>query len=104
MYIIFLFNFVSVDHGCYIGFKPNFTVWVPSITSQKLQEMELAAEDEADLARKLFIAIFKEDLESRPNDVCCTEADGKELLNQQYLQGIRCKFTVYNRTYIHWSN
>ena len=100
MYIIFLFNYVSVEHGCYIGFKPNFTVWVP-ISSQKLQEIELAAEDETDLARKLFIIIFKEDLERRPNEICCTEAEGKELLNQQYLQGIRCKFIVYNRTCIH---
>ena len=103
MYIIFLFNYVSVEHGCYIGFKPNFTVWVP-ISSQKLQEIELAAEDETDLARKLFIIIFKEGLERRPNEICCTEAEGKELLNKQYLLGIRCKFIVYNRTYIHWSN
>ena len=102
MYIIVLCNYAYVVHGCYIGLKPNFTVWVPGITSQKLQEMELAAEGETDLARTA--AIFKEDLENRPNDVCCTEADGKELLNQQYLQGIRCMFMVYNRTFICWSN
>lgn len=65
----------------HVGLKPNFTVWVPSITFQKLQEMELVAEDEANLAQKLFDAIFKEDSENRPNDVCCTEADGKELFN-----------------------
>ena len=82
---------VYVKHGCYIGLKPNFTVWVLGITFQKLQELELVAEDETDLARKLFVTIFKEDLETRPNYVCCTEADGKELLNQQYLQGTRCK-------------
>ena len=43
--------------------------------------MELVAEDEANLAQKLFDAIFKEDSENRPNDVCCTEANGKELFN-----------------------
>ena len=43
--------------------------------------MELVAEDEADLAQKLFDAIFKEDSENRPNDVCYTEADGKEQVN-----------------------
>ena len=80
--ILLLFNYVHVEHGWYtLGLKPNFTVWVPSITSQKLQEMKLVVEDEADLAQKLFDAIFKEDSENRQNDVCCTEADGKELLN-----------------------
>ena len=43
--------------------------------------MKLVVEDEADLAQKLFDAIFKEDSENRQNDVCCTEADGKEQLN-----------------------
>ena len=58
MYIIVLFNYLYVVHGCYIGLKPNLTVWVPGITSHNLQKTELGAEGETDLARKLFAAIF----------------------------------------------
>ena len=76
--IAVLFNYVHVEHGWY---TLDFTVWVLSITSQKLQDMKLVVEDEADLAQKLFDVIFKEDSENRQNDVCCTEADGKEQLN-----------------------
>ena len=75
-------------HGCYIGLKSDFIVWV-------LKEMELVAEDEADLSRKLFAAIFNEQLENRPNDVCCTEADGKNCLtsniagHSMYVYGVQ---------------
>ena len=38
-----------------------------------------------------ILLIFRKELREKPNDVCCTESEGKELLNQSYLKAIRCK-------------
>ena len=60
------------------------------LISQKLRELEMGAEDDVDLARKLFLAIFKKELQN-PNNVYCTKVEGKELLNPTFLTAIRCK-------------
>ena len=50
----------------------------------------MGAEDDVDLARKLFLAIFKKELQN-PNNVYCTKVEGKELLNPTFVTAIRCK-------------
>ena len=83
----------ATDDGCFLGINPNFKIYVKGLSLMKVREVEQTAEDDVDLARKLFILIFKQDLAERPHRVCCTEADGKELLNQTYLTAIRCKYS-----------
>ena len=73
-----------------MGIHPQFKIFVKGLTSQKLRELEMGAEDDVDLARKLFLAIFKEELQN-PNNVYCTKVEGKELLNPTFLTAIRCK-------------
>ena len=81
----------STDDGCFLGINPNFKIYVKGLSLRKVREAEQTAEDDADLARKLFLLIFKQELAEKPHGVCCTEADGKELLNQTYLTAIRSK-------------
>ena len=70
---------------------------VSHITDKQVGDIEQSSGNAEQLARKLFVLIFRDALEERPNSVCCTESDGKELLDQEYLHGIRCRF-VYNIT------
>ena len=42
--------------------KAKIQIYVKNLTGQKLRELEQTAEDDVDLARKLFLAIFKEDI------------------------------------------
>ena len=51
----------------------------------------MLATDESDLAWQLFVKLFSQELEEKLNDIYCTEDEGKELLNQSWSRGIRCK-------------
>ena len=47
------------------------------------------------LAKSLFQHIFKEELDTRPLEVSCTDThDNKEVLNKTYLKGIRSECVV----------
>ena len=48
-----------------------------------------------DLARKLFTHIFQKQFSENPDNVYCTEVDGKQRLNQEYLKGICCMILFY---------
>ena len=50
--------------------------------------------DPEGLASRLFQTIFFVDLgtPAKADEVCCTKSDGKRLLNQEYLRGIRSKY------------
>ena len=78
--------------GTYLGYtkKSKYRVWVPNLTEVQLRIIESEASDPETLAMKLFQYIFKSELETKADDVCCTKSDGKRLLNQDYLRGIRC--------------
>ena len=56
-----------------------------------MEEIENDSNDDTDLARKLFTHIFQQVLNENPDSVYCTEVEGKQKLNQEYLKGIRCK-------------
>ena len=70
----------------------NLKVWVPQLTKEKLREIELTnCEDEVSLAKGLFLNVFQEELATNSDLFCCTVAEGKQLLDQELLRGIRCK-------------
>ncbi len=52
------------------------------------------AGDYESMAKKLFQLIFAKELDEKPNMICCTHSEGKELLDQEQLKGIRCKYNV----------
>jgi len=80
-------------------------VWVPHLQPSALKVAEAKSKTPTELARALFVEIFKKELSERPDKVNCTETlDGKELLNQQFIRGIRCKYFVEVYTYLHLLN
>ena len=64
----------------------------PKLTKGKLKEIESSnCEDAESLANGLFLNIFQDELTTKPDLVCCTVAEGKELLDQELLKGIQRK-------------
>jgi len=75
-------------------------VWVEGLLPCQLQEIEMNSTDETELARQIFIKLFARELEEKPNEIYCTEVNGKELLNQSWIRGICCKYLFYTQLYI----
>ena len=75
-------------------------MWVEGLLPRQLQEIEMNSTDETELARQIFIKLFARELEEKPNEIYCTEVDGKELLNQSWIRGIRCKYLFYIQLHI----
>jgi len=88
-------NFLPLLGG-YLGYatREKFRVRVPHISDQQIYAAEKASGNAEQLAMKLFLLVFKGALEEKPSAICCTESKGKELLNQDYLRGIRCRFVL----------
>ena len=86
-------EFTVGQTGCYLGLSnnPKYRVWVDTRTSQELKEAESKAEDDVDLACQLFTKIFQKELEEMPDSVYCTDVEGKEKLNEAYMNAIHCK-------------
>ena len=78
----------SEAKGCYLGFpnKPECYVWVEGLLPQQLQEIEMNATDETDLARQLFVKLFSQELEEKPNDINWTEVLGLEVMCITYIE------------------
>ena len=72
--------------------KEKYRVKVSHITDKQVGDIEQSSGNAEQLVKKLFQLIFRDVLEQRPKSVCCTESDGKELLDQEYLHGIQCRF------------
>ncbi len=73
--------------------KEKFRVFVPGITYKQLEVAEMAM-DYHSMSKKLLQLIFAKELEEKPDKICCTYSEGKELLDQEVLKGIRCKCNV----------
>ena len=80
----------------YLGFpqKEKYRVFVPHITHEEVAAAERDAGSYEKLAKKLLRIIFRDVLDRDPQSVCCTQSEGRTLLDQEYLKGIRCKFIV----------
>lgn len=78
--------------GSYIGYlntapHDQLMVWVPHLQPSALKVAEAKSKTPTELARALFVEIFKKELSERPDKVNCTETlDSKELLNQQFIR------------------
>ena len=87
--------------GVYLGYtKHKYRKWV-ELTKEELKDIEGSASDPADLAKRLFVVLFKDDLDTRAESICCTES--RELLDQEILAGIRCKLkenVYYNASHV----
>ena len=71
----------------YLGhLKEKYGVFVPHLTSKQLEDVD-------PMAKKLFQTVFAEQLQY-PDKICCTHSEGKKLLDQELLKGIRCTFIV----------
>ena len=77
----------------YLGFpnKEKYRVYIPSITHEELASAEGDTGTYDKLAKRLLRIVFREEL-MNPHSVCCTPSEGRTLLNQEYLKGIRCKY------------
>ena len=69
-----------------------YRVLVPTLTEERLRILESKAGNQHELAMLLLQELFAEELCS-PNRYCCTKSEGRELLKQEYLTGIRCTCT-----------
>ena len=59
----------------------------------ELEKIEADSKSAEDLAKSLFMKIFKQDLEQRPEDICATSnrLDGRQLCDPVKLRAIRCE-------------
>ena len=82
--------------GVYFGYpkSPKYRVWIAEMNSTQLKSIEGSCKSAVELAKKLFRFVFKNDLETRPDDICATSnrLDGRTLCDQDKLRGIRCEF------------
>ena len=64
------------------------------MNSTQLKSIEGSCKSAVELAKKLFRFVFKNDLETRPDDICATSnrLDGRTLCDQDKLRGIRREF------------
>ena len=91
MIAIFMMS-VIIGPGVYLGYpnRENYRYWVADLTQNELDTAERSSTDYIDLGKKLLQLLFSQEL-SEPDKYCCTKSDGKQLLNQLKLQGMRCK-------------
>ena len=84
--------------GCYLGFSKsaNFRVWIPAeiLSLSVLKGIEQSSSSASELAMSLFTRLFKDDIETRPDDICATDnrLNGREMCNPEFIRGICCKF------------
>ena len=83
---------VASESAVFLGLsdKEQYRVKV-DLTAQEIAKAERATCDALSLSKELFLALFKEELETSPLEVNCTlTADKKRSLDQELLHGIRC--------------
>ena len=71
--------------------RPKCRVFVPNLTAKQLEAVESTSADYCTLSKRLFQLVFAQKLDDIPEQICCTRSDGKDLLSQGLLKGIRCK-------------
>lgn len=91
MTAIFMMS-VIIGPGVYLGYpnREKYRYWVADLTQNELDTAERSSTDYIDLGKKLLHLLFSQEL-SEPDKYCCTKSDGKQLLDQLKLQGMRCK-------------
>lgn len=82
--------------GTYLGYSktPKYREWIADLTEEELRKIEVGSNCADDLAKALFIRLFKCELEERPNDICATSnrLEGRQLCDPVKMRAIRCKY------------
>ena len=95
-----LCRMIIVQHiiivGTFLGYSksPKYREWTNDLTVEDLRKIEVGSKSAEDLAKALFIHLFKHDLEERPDDICATSnrLDGRQLCDPIRMRAIRCKY------------
>ena len=92
-----------VGPGIYLGYpnKEKYRVWITDLSQSDLSAAERSSTEYTDLGKKLLQLVFRREL-NEPDRFCCTKSEGKELLDQLKLQGIRCKHYMCLLVYEHF--
>ena len=77
---------------CVPWLSSKYRVFVPHITQEEVAAAEKDAGSYEKLVKNLLKIIFSDVFDRDPQSVCCTQSEGRTLLDQEYLKGIRCKF------------
>ena len=78
-------------NGCTLGNpygKPDERVFLPEWSQLDVRSKEATSKTPAQLALRLLGLFFTKEEIAKGN---CTEAEGRELLSPQIIEGIRCK-------------
>ena len=82
--------------GIYLGYTKiaKYCVWVPYLTEVQLRNIESEASDAKTLAKTPPFSNTYSNWNWKPlaRLMMSAKSDGKRLLNQDYLRGIRCKY------------
>ena len=86
-----LFSVLMLGPGVFLGYpnRDKYRVWVADLTQNELEAAERSCVDYIDLGKKLLQLLFNKEL-SEPDNYCRTKSDGKQLLDQMKLKGMRC--------------
>ena len=66
--------------GTFLGYSkhPKFRVWIPGLHEQTVKTVEHTTSNPIELVKKLFLEVFRKELDSRPGEVCCSgTAEGR---------------------------
>ena len=80
--------------GTYLGYSksPKFHEWISDLSARDLKKIEAGSKSAEGLAKSLFMLLFKQDLEQRPDNICATanRLEGRQLCDPVKLRAIRC--------------
>ena len=86
--------------GTYLGYSktPKYREWINDLTEKELRKVEAGNNGADDLAKALFIRLFKCELERRPSEICATanRLEGRQLCDPMKMRAIRCKYLQLN--------
>ena len=84
-----------VHVGCILGNpvgKSDEKIFIPERTQMEIKTVEAISKTPRKLALKLLGLLFTKD---ELKEGLCTPCKGRKLLNQEYIEGIRCKSIVW---------
>ena len=82
--------------GTFLGYSksPKYREWTNDLSAEDLRKLEVGSKSAEELAKALFMHLFKQDLEERPDSICATSnrLDGRQLCDPTKMRAIRCMY------------